>query len=113
MSGPLHDRRPAVRGSQEGSSIRRLAAATRVEHGPIEDDQRATSGLPVDDRDDPSFHRAQVRIAVGELEVHGIMSTSGKPADLAIVGGTGAYSNARGVATLIPKQQKLELKIEP
>jgi hypothetical protein len=54
-----------------------------------------------------------VQLADGELEVRGVMSTSGKPAQLAIIGGTGAYSNARGVAQLIPKQQKLELRIEP
>ena len=54
-----------------------------------------------------------IRLGDGELEVHGIMSNSGKAVDLAIVGGTGAYSNARGVATFIPKQQKIELKIEP
>jgi hypothetical protein len=54
-----------------------------------------------------------VRLADGELEVRGLISTSGKPAQLAIVGGTGAYSNARGDVRLIPNQQKLELRIEP
>ncbi|MFL5839634.1 MAG: hypothetical protein ACJ77Z_04185 [Thermoleophilaceae bacterium] len=54
-----------------------------------------------------------LRLPAGRVEVRGIQPTSGSPTDLAVVGGTGAYSNVRGELRLIPRKQTLELHLEP
>jgi len=54
-----------------------------------------------------------LRLPAGRVEVRGIQPTSGSATDLAVVGGTGAYSSVRGELRLIPKKQTLELHLEP
>ena len=56
--------RSAVRCAQDEPAIRRLAAATRVEDRPIEDEQGRLAGL---DRGDARLDRAQVGVRVAEL----------------------------------------------
>src|SRR4051812_40023543 len=63
-------------------------------------------------RSDDSL-QISVRLTDGRVEARGIQPTSGNPADLAVIGGTGAYSNVRGVLHVVPKKQTLELRLEP
>jgi hypothetical protein len=57
--------RPAIRGPQDRAAIGRLAAAARVEHRPVEDDDRGVAA--VIDRDDPALDRPEVGVGVAEL----------------------------------------------
>ena len=70
---------PPVGGAEQGSAVRRLAAAARVEHGPVEDDDR--TGVPVGDDVDARLDRPGVGIRVAELlaDVHGSSRPPGCP----------------------------------
>ena len=56
--------RPAVERADDEAAVGRLAAAARIEHGPIEDQQGRLAGL---DRDDPRLDGPRVGVGVAEL----------------------------------------------
>ena len=62
---PRTVQRPAVGGPQDQPAVGRLAAAARVEHGPVEDDERRVAAVV--DRDDPGLDRPGVGVRVAEL----------------------------------------------
>ena len=65
--------RAAVVAAQQEPAIRRLAAATRVEHRPVEDDERRV--IPPSTCRDPRLDRSGVGVRVAELRSPALAST--------------------------------------
>jgi hypothetical protein len=56
--------RPPVRGPEDHSPVRRLTPTTRVEHRPVEDEQRRLAALH---GEDARLHGVEIRVRVAEL----------------------------------------------
>src|SRR4029077_9146802 len=70
LAGRGDDPGSSVAGSEERAAIGRLAAATRVELGGVQRDERSRVPLTGRDRHDPRLDRSQVGVRVAELLAH-------------------------------------------